>query len=314
MMEFSKSLRTTASTQHGALSRSQLAAEGVTTREVSRWVRRGWLIAFGTNVFRVAGSPVNDDLRIRAALLDVGRGAMVSHTTAADLHWFGAGLPSGEPIHITIPRGQHLVRPNVRIHEARDLVAQDTVKVRGVPVTSGARTLIDLARCASRDQLVRHVDAACAKGRTTPRAIHARVEALRRPGREGLHRLVDVLSDRPEGGIASVLEREFFDVVKASALPLPQTQVVFAADGVTIARVDALFPNGLIVELMSKTWHTSPSAVKADSIRRRRLRLAGHHVIEFWADEVFSNPDFVVAELRRHLALPGLTTGVADTA
>lgn len=92
MMEFSSVLRSTASEQHGVLSRTQLARYGIAATELSRWKTRGWLIPFGTNVFRVAGSPVTDAMRLRAALLDAGPTAALSHRTAADLHWFGEGL------------------------------------------------------------------------------------------------------------------------------------------------------------------------------------------------------------------------------
>lgn len=121
--------------------------------------------------------------------------------------------------------------------------------------------------------------------------------------------LATVLDDRPDGGLAGVLERAFYEILKPSGLPMPRTEVVFLSGSIHIARVDAEFPNGLIVELLSRTWHTSPAAVKADSIRRRNLRLLGREVVEFWAEEVFGSPDFVLAELHRHLALdvrPGL--------
>ena len=303
MLTFPKSLRTVSAQQHGVVSRAQLGSHGIRGDELARWRARGWLSNYGTNVFRVGGAPITDALRLRAALLDAGPSAVLSHRTAANLQWFGEAVNKQRPIDVTVPRGHHLVRPRLLVHEARDLIAADTVVIGGLRMTSPVRTLVDLAGAVDRAQLTRHADAALAKRKTSTTMLYQRMETLRRRGRVGITLLDDVLADRPDGGLESVFERAFYEIVRSGGLPLPVTQIVFASGSRVIARVDVFFPGGLIVELMSKKWHTSPVAVKTDSIRRRELRLAGQTVIEFWADEVFSNPALVLAELRRHLAI-----------
>lgn len=303
MLRFPTELRSVAARQHGVLSRIQLADQGIGGVELARWKQRGWLTPYGTNVFRLVGSPVTDTLKLNAALLDAGPNAALSHRTAADLHWFESTLNRNRPIELCVPKGRHVIRPDLLIRETRELLDADCVVVNGLRTTSGTRTLIDLAAILDRRMLTTNVDAALAKRRSSARAIYQRLEAMRTRGREGLSLLAIVLEDRPDGGLASVLERAFFELLKPTGIPLPCTQVVFVDRSTHIARVDAEFSSGLIVELLSKAWHTSPAAVKADSIRRRNLRLLGREVVEFWAEEVFSTPDFVVAELRRHLAI-----------
>ena len=91
-------------------------------------------------------------------------------------------------------------------------------------MTSPVRTLIDLAGDVDRAQLTRHADAALAKRRTSTAMLYQRMEALRRRGRVGINLLDEVLADRPDGGLESVFERAFYEIVRSGGLPLPVTQ------------------------------------------------------------------------------------------
>jgi hypothetical protein len=71
-------------------------------------------------------------------------------------------MPSAgdEPIHITVqgspgdPRVPVEPPPGVVLHFAPELHPDDVTVVDGIPVTSVARTLVDLAEVSTRDELV----------------------------------------------------------------------------------------------------------------------------------------------------------------
>jgi hypothetical protein len=92
-------------------------------------------------------------------VLACGEGAVLSHQTAAsvwDLRHVGSGA-----IHVTVPGDPgRRKRPGIRIHRSTTLTAADTTRVRGLPVTTPARTIIDLARTLNEHELEAVVDRA----------------------------------------------------------------------------------------------------------------------------------------------------------
>ncbi len=90
-----------------------------------------------------------------------------------------------EPIHITIqgdacdPRSQMAAPPGVVIHRSPPLHPDDLAVVNGIPVTSPARTLVDLAEISDQDELRSYFAQARAMGLldiAAVRASAARVE------------------------------------------------------------------------------------------------------------------------------------------
>jgi len=79
-----------------------------------------------------------------AAVLAAGRGAVLSHATAAAAWDMRA---SAGAIHVTVTgTGGRARRPGLRIHRSRTLTSADVTTLRGIPVTEPHRTLVDLAR------------------------------------------------------------------------------------------------------------------------------------------------------------------------
>jgi hypothetical protein len=82
-----------------------------------------------------------------AASLWSGSAAVVSHRTAARLHRL-EGVPGrrpDEPIELTVPLARKLKAPGFLVHRTRKLDRADRTIVDGIPVTSLARTLVDLS-------------------------------------------------------------------------------------------------------------------------------------------------------------------------
>ncbi|MGI9119141.1 MAG: hypothetical protein ACR2G7_03250 [Acidimicrobiales bacterium] len=92
-----------------------------------------------------------------AAVLDAGGGAVVSRLAAAHL-W---GLPGFEPGPVDVTRARRRARrPSslANLHEPRYLPEHHRREVEGVPVTTVARTVFDLAGCVYPKRAERALD------------------------------------------------------------------------------------------------------------------------------------------------------------
>ena len=93
-----------------------------------------------------------------AAVLACGRGAVLSHASAAALWELRASAATKTDV--TVPgTGGRRERPRVRIHRAPNLDGQTTTH-DGIPVTTAARTILDLAATLQRRRLERLLEQA----------------------------------------------------------------------------------------------------------------------------------------------------------
>jgi len=70
-----------------------------------------------------------------------------------------------------------------------------------------------------------------------------------------------------------------------------------------VARVDAFFPGGLIVEVAGHGTHSNRRDIQRDEQRRTELTLRGYRVITFTYDDIRDRPDWVIARLLEAIAL-----------
>ena len=200
--------------QHGLVSRAQLHAQGVAGTAITRWLRAGRLHRIHPHVYALGHRAISLEGQLWAALLYAGGGAVLSHTTAA---WIWS-LIDAEPtaIHLTA-RAAAASLPGVRVHRRR-LV--ERAECRGLPVTSVARTLLDLAGTLSFRQLRRAMSEADYRGLLDPSEIEA-VLGRGRSGSRALRRALD--THLPElAQTLSVLEERFFELCEMAGLPLPE--------------------------------------------------------------------------------------------
>ena len=135
-----------AASQHGVVTRVQLVEVGLSDAAVGRRLRVGRLHRLHRGVFAVGHLVVTVEGRWMAAAMATG-GAL-SHATAAaawDLRPHSSGV-----VHLTVTgRSGRLLRAGLRIHRPRALEPYDTTTPRGIPITTPARTIIDLASTLS---------------------------------------------------------------------------------------------------------------------------------------------------------------------
>jgi very-short-patch-repair endonuclease len=279
--------------QHGVISARQLRDLGYATSTVSDAVRRGRLHRIHRGVYAVGHTALTWDAHCLAAVL-ARPGSVASHRTAAWIHGLLRYRP--EKIHLTAPTRQRAKRDFV-VHFAR-LEPEDRWLVDGIPVTSPARMVLDLAAKEPRQKLDRLLE------RANERRIldRRRFEALaaRAGGHPGRVKFTTALAAyRPESAtLRSDLERRFRNLVLAAGLPRPQTNVVIEG-----YELDAYWEaEGFAVELDVYATHGSPTSFEADREREDELLLAGIELIRVTDVRLDREPRETVARVAAHLA------------
>lgn len=295
-----------AGAQHGAVSRGQLVAAGLGRGAIEHRLRRGRLhLAYRGTYFvgHPAAPPAAWDA---AALLACGQGSALSHVTAAR-RW---RLVDREPgaIHVTVdarrrpaarpgPHRGGRAGPSLRPHWTRRLGDRDVVVHDGLPLTSPARTLLDLSALASERELRRALDEALLTRITTEGEIVSTLERWpRRPGAGVLQRLV---SDAEEPALTrSEAERLLLDVVRAAGLPAPRANVRVARYEVDLLWRD----HGVIAEVDGFAFHSSRAAFERDRARDAELQALGYRILRVTWRALRSERERVVAQLAALLA------------
>jgi very-short-patch-repair endonuclease len=266
-----------AARQHGVVTTAQLAAAGLGPRAVAHRVARGRLVRLHRGVYQVGplAAPLGDEM---AAALATG--GVLSHQTAAAI-W---GIrPHTGLIHITVTGEAPRPRPGLRIHRSHSLNAavQD-----GLPLTTPARTLQDLATVLPQHELDRATEQAQVLRLAT------RHEVAAQPGRRGSRALRAALREEPTI-TRSEAERRLLALIKAARLPPPETNVTVHG-----FEVDLLWRSErLIVEVDGFAFHSTRHAFERDRARDAALQTAGYRVIRFTWRQISDEPHAVVAQL-----------------
>ena len=283
-----------AAQQYGVVARYQLRTLGLSDRRVEGLLSRGWLIPVQRGVYATSRMPLSPRGRATAVLLTQRRGAVLSHRTAAGL-WGLTGWPA--TVELTIATSSGAARRNgVVVHRAH-LPIEEVTRRDGLPVTSPARTLLDLAAVAPS----RLEGAAAQAERLRLFDLNAaRAVLARHPGRRGCRALRQLL----ETGwldltlTRSELERMVLELCEVHGIHLPAVNSV--VEGYA---VDFLWPRArLIVEADGAETHLTRAAFEADRVRDARLTAAGYRVVRFTHRRVKQQPDAVAAVLSELLA------------
>ena len=281
--------------QRGVVSRPQLKALGFTDNQIAHRVRCRRLHRIHRGVYAV-GHPVLPPLgRETAALLACGPRAVLSHRTAAALLHL---LPFRDgPVDVTVPRIGSRSHAGIRVHRAARLDPGEMTRRHGLPLTALFRALVDLPEVATAADTEQAI--AEAERRRIIRREDVRAYLATAHGRRGV-RVVSAILDQ-DGGPAftrSPPERTLLGLIRAARLPTPQVNTVEAGH-----EVDFLWPrHGLVVELDSYAWHSSPEAFERDHRRDGDLDDHGHRVLRFTARQLQRDPHYVVARIAGALA------------
>lgn len=280
--------------QHGVVSRRQLYDLGYSRSGLARKVERRRLLRIHRAVYAVGHKRLTAKGRWMAAVLACRRRAVLSHRDAAALHdlrQVGSGA-----VHVTAPSRHNL--PGIRCHFDRTLHREDCTTVDGIPVTTVARTCLDLAELLSPARLIDLLEAGQRQDKLDMRAIEAVI--ARHPGRHGIKPLqaaIAELADDPPL-LQSHLERAFRALIRDHGLPEPQYNVYVEGE-----LVDAVWPEDrLVVEVDGWHYHRTRRSFENDRRRDRKLLRARWRAARFTGGEVTYEADGVAAELSELLS------------
>ncbi len=213
--------------QLGLATMAQLRTAGWTTARLRAAVDRGQLVAERRGVVRVAGAPRSPEQARLAAVL-AAPGSVASHLTAASL-WALLFLPEADKIDLLRP-GNRPRMPGVRGHETDALPAGHIARVGAIPVTSAARTVIDVCGFPTHRQLASSVNDALRRRLFTLPVLARTVDEVPTSGRRAINPLLDYLEHRIPGYDPgdSDPEADLVDLLVNAGYPRPQQQIAVA--------------------------------------------------------------------------------------
>lgn len=232
------------------------------------------------------------------AVLACGRGTVLSHDSAAALWGIGGTNIGNEGartrpliIHVSVAENRSRRLEGVCAHRRRELDGAERAQRQGIPVTTPARTLIDLATLLPPTELEAAVNVADKLGLIDPEQLRRKVD-LRR-GTDGVKALRRVLDRRTFVLTDSELERRFLRLVRRAGLPSPKTQ-----QRIKGFRVDFLWSGlRLVVETDGLRYHRTAMQQTKDRARDQALVSAGFTVLRFTHAQVTYEPEHVVGTL-----------------
>lgn len=279
---------------------AEMRSAGLSRDVVARHERDGTLVRQFRGVYLVGRvKPTRDELQ-RAAVKACGAGAVLSHRSAA-LRWKILRHYRG-PVEVTA-RTQRRRQKGLRPYQA-DLAPEDVTIKDGVPITTVARTLIDLAMLVDEDVLdtavheaqhlkrlnLRRVDAAIARAGATRRGIPALRRRLRRY--------------RPANGrLDTDMEKLFVQFLRKYGFPPSEHGVAFDLEGGERTTVDVLFRDAWVAVELDGGVHESTRHFHTDRRKSRRLEaLYGLVVLRVTEEDLTERADELARDLHATIA------------
>lgn len=291
--------------QHGLVARWQLQRLAMSPAMVKGRIDRGSLHVVHRGVYAVGSRDLTVEGRWMAAVLAFGQHAVLSHRSAGQL-W---GLVPRSRIRPEVTRPRHAAgRPHLVVHQAS--LPQDEVgRVRGVPVTSVPRTMLDLAGMLSEREVERAWNEMEVGEYTDRLSVPHLLD--RYPGRKGAPVLMRLATREtlPVGITRNDFEEAFLALVDRHRLPRPRMNVHVAIRG-RFFEFDALWEDRrVIVELDGAATHGTKKAHDDDRERDRILLAERYTTTRLTWDHVTKTPDEVATDLRDILTPYPLTDG-----
>ncbi|MGQ0575307.1 MAG: endonuclease domain-containing protein [Pseudonocardia sp.] len=280
--------------QAGVVSRAQAISAGLSADAVDHRLRTRRWRPLHPGVYLAAGHRLDDEARVRAALLWAGEGAALSGVAAAWWHGMGPGAPA--VVGIIVPRRRRpRPRRGVRVRR-RDVPGVDLTRRRGIALTAPALTALDAAvELGSRGGEL--LDRALQRTVPFPQVYAAYCRNLGAHGSATAARLLVAAAD----GSASVAERLLVRLLRDAGVGGWRCGV--AASGFVL---DVAFPAArLAVEVDGWAWHMDASRAQADKRRQNVLVANGWTILRYTWHDLVQRPREVVAEIRAAVADTG---------
>jgi len=252
-------------------------AAGLGRGAIAHRVRTGAWRRVHNTVYLLGPAPPSLMARARAAVMSCGADAVVSHRSAAEM--FGLLPDIGGEIHVTVAGRNVAPREGVRLHRIAGFGPGEVTKMRGIPVTTVARTICDLADTEPRREVEYAWQEALYRRIVSERQLAAVLK--REPRRRGAP-VIRALIEDPRM-TRSERERALLRLIDAAQLPRPLTNVRLHG-----YLVDAYWPeHGLVLEFDGWQAHGHRGAFDRDRKRDqvmlanglRAMRVTDRHLV-----------------------------------
>jgi uncharacterized protein DUF559 len=292
----------------GLVTTAELTSAGLTDAKIRVLVHRRVLQPVCRGAYadaeRVARLTQDDPGRVRlltlaGAVAVAGPNAVASHEDAALVH--GLALLDRPPTgsySVTLPAGTALGRarrPAIRLRTSALPRRHVTIR-EGIPVTTVARTVIDIARTTAFRAGVVTADSALYTRQTSVAQLSAVMwDCDRWPGIKRARQVVAFSDPRAESAFESIARVAFRD----GGLPPPMLQVWIGGTEHMIGRVDFLWSDQwTIAEADGAAKYADPDRARKQIRRDTELRRAGYEVVHFTWRDLASDPAGVVQSIR----------------
>ena len=287
--------------QHGAIARRQALELGMSERAIHYRLNQGEWVRVFRGAYRLRGTNHTWDQTVMAACLAAGPDAVASHRAAATLF----GMPGVTRwVEVTVPRPRQVCVEGLIAHRTRLLTPSDVGEIRGIPVTTAARTFVDLAGIYRKAKLSAALDYCLARRLLTRPELVCRLAALGGEARRGSGLIQVLLDERPDTARAmgSEFEADLFGGLRPAGIPLPVAQYrVLMEDGSSLY-LDFAYPEvKLAIEADSYLWHASLADWQRDRARNGELVARGWAILPVTWDQVRYHPGAVADLVRRAL-------------
>ncbi len=292
-----------AAEQQGVVTRAQLRGVGIRPDAVDSRVRSRWLRPMQRGVYAI-GPIAGPHAGEMAAVLACGEGAVLSHRTAAQL-WGLLPHPANQStVDVTVPAGRRIRRPGVHVHRPPALQRGETTSLKGIPITTPDRTILDIGLAVSPRELEQAVAEAQRRRLANRGALLSLI--ARHRGRAGTRVLRTLLEDNEGPALTrSQAEERLLALLRKAQLPAPDVNVRLGPYEVDFVWREA----GLAVEVDGFAFHGDRAAFEADRRRDAELAARGFNVIRVTWRQLVDEPKATLVRIGQ--ALARLSDGLA---
>jgi very-short-patch-repair endonuclease len=289
--------------QHGVVSREQLRALGLSDREITARRASCLLQPVFRGVFAVGHPAISRHGLILAAALACGRGSTVSHATAAELH----GLWNRQPVLIDVMSHRQSGRgvQGIRWHDPGALRADEVMVRDGIPCTTVARTLVDMAGRYGERALRRLVEQAAVLRLLDLEEIDRLLARRRRRGAPMLRRILTPWRTRTAGQrrdrLRSRMEARLLAASHEVGVAPPRCNVRTEVQGEHFEFDFFWEEQRLVVETDGEETHATPKAFQEDRRRDQVLMANGYGVARIAWRHMEDEPAATMVRIRRML-------------
>jgi very-short-patch-repair endonuclease len=286
--------------QHGVVSLTQLRALGISASGARKRAANGRLHRVHRGVYAVGHARLTKHGRWLADVMAYGPRALLSHRSGAGL--WNVRADNRARTDVSVPGPSARSRPGIEVHRSVTLTPADATIVDGIPCTTLARTLLDLAEVVSPRSLERAIEQAEVMRLFDLRAVD---EVLARAnGRRGAAKLSAVLAGLEEPALTDTeVEERFLSLCRAASLPSPEVNQWLDIDDEPTIKADFLWrAQRLVIETDGWESHGTRQAFERDRRRDERLKLAGYEPLRFTRRRIVSDPGGVMKTVVQLLA------------